>query len=264
MAAALALAAALVVVAPWTLRNCRVMDGCALVSTNGGWNLAIGAFPRATGRFETLRASDGCPVVTGQVQQDRCWMSEGLRWIGEDPARWLALAPKKLGFTFDHESFPIGYLAEASPRVWPEERRALGRAILTWSHRALLVAAALAMVGRPRRGQGIHAWIAQALALALVVGWGLHASLGDEHPFWPIAVALPVLALLGALRLPGAPDVRGVVGYAALLVASVAATHAVFFGEDRYHVVITPVLCLLAGGALRRSATGLRRAPSRG
>ena len=31
-------------VLPWTLRNCRVMDRCDLVSTNGGWNLAIGAF----------------------------------------------------------------------------------------------------------------------------------------------------------------------------------------------------------------------------
>src|SRR5207245_5222095 len=51
---------ALIPVLPWTARNCRVMDGCALVSTNAGWNLAIGSFPRATGRFETLHASDGC------------------------------------------------------------------------------------------------------------------------------------------------------------------------------------------------------------
>jgi hypothetical protein len=28
-------------------------------------------------------------------------------------------------------------------------------------------------------------------------------------------------------------------------------THAVFFGEDRYHVVVTPVLALLAAGAFR-------------
>ncbi|MGH7272790.1 MAG: ArnT family glycosyltransferase, partial [Polyangiaceae bacterium] len=68
-----ACAIALVPVLPWTARNCRVMDGCALVSTNGGWNLAIGAFPRATGRFETLRSSDGCRDVTGQVEQDHCW-----------------------------------------------------------------------------------------------------------------------------------------------------------------------------------------------
>jgi 4-amino-4-deoxy-L-arabinose transferase-like glycosyltransferase len=64
-------AVALVVIAPWTARNCRVMDGCALISTNGGWNLAIGALTE-TGRFQTLRAGDGCPVVSGQVQQDSC------------------------------------------------------------------------------------------------------------------------------------------------------------------------------------------------
>ena len=92
---------ALAPVLPWTARNCRVMDGCALVSTNAGWNLAIGAFPRATGRFETLRASDGCRDVTGQVQQDRCWLHYGLDQIREHPGHWLGLVPAKLGFTFD-------------------------------------------------------------------------------------------------------------------------------------------------------------------
>jgi hypothetical protein len=35
-------------------------------------------------------------------------------------------------------------------------------------------------------------------------------------------------------------------------VASVIVTHAVFFGEDRYHLVATPFLALLAACALRR------------
>src|SRR6185369_5727362 len=83
--AALACVLALVPVIPWTARNCRVMDGCALVSTNGGWNLAIGSFPRATGRFETLRSSDGCREVTGQVQQDRCWLEYGMASIKSSP-----------------------------------------------------------------------------------------------------------------------------------------------------------------------------------
>jgi hypothetical protein len=43
-----------------------------------------------------------------------------------------------------------------------------------------------------------------------------------------------------------------VIGYLAFVVASVAATHAVFFGEDRYHLVATPALCILAAAALRR------------
>lgn len=247
-AAAVATAVALAVVAPWTLRNCRVMDGCALVSTNGGWNLAIGAFPRATGRFETLRAGDGCPVARGQVAQDRCWMAEGLGWIRKDPLRWLGLIPKKLSFTFDHESFPIGYLGEANPAAWPEERRARGRSILTATHLALLSLAALGVTALPRRGSR-RALLAQLAALAAVVGLVAFGLLGDEHPFWPLAVAIPVLA---ALPLPGRTRSGGIVGYLAFTVASIAVTHAVFFGEDRYHLVATPALCILAACALRR------------
>ncbi|WP_437928269.1 glycosyltransferase family 39 protein [Sorangium sp. So ce291] len=248
LAAALSAATALAVVAPWTIRNCRVMDGCALVSTNGGWNLAIGAFPRATGRFETLRAGDGCPIARGQVAQDRCWMAEGLKWIKDDPVRWLALIPRKLSFTFDHESFPIGYLGEANPAAWPEERRAAGRRVLTTSHLGLLSVAALGVVALPRL-RPWRALAAQLLALAAVLGLVAWGVLGDEHAFWPLAVAIPVIA---ALPLPGRPANGGVVGYLAFAVASVALTHAVFFGEDRYHMVVTPALCVLAACALRR------------
>ncbi|WP_433933049.1 glycosyltransferase family 39 protein [Sorangium cellulosum] len=251
LAVALSVAAALAVVAPWTIRNCRVMDGCALVSTNGGWNLAIGAFPRATGRFETLRAGDGCPIARGQVAQDRCWMAEGLKWIKGDPVRWLALIPKKLSFTFDHESFPIGYLGEANPAAWPDERRAAGRWVLTASHLGLLSVAALGVVALPRL-RPWRALVAQLAALAAVLGliaWGV---LGDDHAFWPLAVAIPVIA---ALPLPGRPANGGVVGYLAFAIASVALTHAVFFGEDRYHMVVTPALCVLAACALRRGET---------
>jgi hypothetical protein len=256
-ATGIALATALLVVAPWTIRNCRVMDGCAFVSTNGGWNLAIGAFPRATGRFQTLHATDGCPIARGQVEQDRCWMTEGWRWIREDPDRWLGLIPKKLGFTFDHESFPIGYLGEADPAAWPEERKAVGRGVLTTAHRALLAAAALGVVGLPRRpARGRFRELAvQLAALAAIVGIVLHGALSDEHPFWPLAVAIPLLA---AIPLPGRPRNGGVVGYLAFAVASVVLMHAVFFGEDRYHIVVTPALCILAACALR---PGLSRSP---
>ncbi len=145
-AAVLGCAVALVPVLPWTARNCRVMDGCALVSTNAGWNLAIGAFPRATGRFETLRSSDGCREVTGQVQQDRCWLEYGLGEIRNHPLHWLSLAPAKLSFTFDHESFAVEYLREARPGMWPEERRVFVRKITTAVHRFFMFAAVFSCV----------------------------------------------------------------------------------------------------------------------
>jgi 4-amino-4-deoxy-L-arabinose transferase-like glycosyltransferase len=250
LAVAIAVPTAFLVVLPWTLRNCRVMDGCAFVSTNAGWNLAIGAFPRATGRFETLRATDGCPVVTGQVQQDRCWMDEGINWIRQDPARWLSLIPKKLSYTFDHESFPIGYLSQADPAGWPEEAKFQGRAILSTTHCALLAFAALGVIARPSRRMKLLAALTQIAALLLVLGFAFYGAYSDQHPFWPLAI---VLVVLGALPLPGAPRRTGVIGYLVFAVASVALTHAIFFGEDRYHLVITPAVCVLAASALRRS-----------
>ena len=253
-----ATAIALAVVAPWTVRNCALMDGCAFVSTNAGWNLAIGSFPRATGRFETLKASDGCHIVTGQVQQDRCWLRAGMDWIRADPARWLALGPRKLGLTFDHESFPIGYLSEADPAAWPPELRERARQGLTLAHRCLLLISMLGVVAWPLRRAGrwpfgggrLGVSVAQLVALGLVALLGWQAVSSAEHPFWPAAVAIPLLAVL---PLPGRPRNAAVIGYIAFTIATVCVTHAVFFGEDRYHMVVSPLLCLLAACALRRA-----------
>ncbi|MEM1030809.1 MAG: glycosyltransferase family 39 protein [Myxococcota bacterium] len=231
-------AAALLVVSPWTVRNCLVMDGCAFVSTNGGWNLAIGAFPRATGRFETLRSGDGCHIVTGQVQQDRCWVERGRGWIREDPVRWVRLMPKKLGFTFDHESFPVGYLGTAAPGRWSPERSRWARGLLSWSHRLLLTMATLAALPRPsrRRPQSL-------LAPLLVALYAWYAAWTPPFPFWPLALMM-VAAV--AVRWPTLWRRRPTLVFSALIVASLVVVHAVFFGEDRYHLVATPWLCLMA------------------
>lgn len=256
LGAAAACALALVVVSPWTARNCRVMDGCALVSTNGGWNLAIGAFPRATGRFETLRASDGCRDVTGQVEQDRCWLNYGLEQIRERPWHWLSLVSAKLGFTFDHESFAVEYLHEARPDAWPEERRVRLRDATTLAHRLLVAAAALGCIAfpalrRPRNTAhaAMHA-TAQTALLVAAAGLGALALACDAPTFWPLALFCSVVPWL---PLPGRPAFPPALLLGVGLLATTLVTHAVFFGEDRYHVVVTPVLALLAAGALRPS-----------
>jgi 4-amino-4-deoxy-L-arabinose transferase-like glycosyltransferase len=247
IAAIFACAVALVPVLPWTVRNCRVMDGCALVSTNAGWNLAIGAFPRATGRFETLRSSDGCREVTGQVQQDRCWLEYGLAQIRADPGRWLGLVPKKLGFTFDHESFAVEYLREASPLDWPEARRVAYRALTTGAHRLLVCAAALGAVAFRRRGAGA---LAQGAVLTVVASLVFLACTGDAW-FWPLVV---IASIVPWLPLPGRASWPPALLLPVALLATTVLTHAVFFGEDRYHVVVTPVFCILAAAGLRPPA----------
>jgi 4-amino-4-deoxy-L-arabinose transferase-like glycosyltransferase len=246
--AALSTSCAVLPVVPWTLRNCRVMDRCTFVSTNGGWNLAIGSFARATGRFETLRSTDGCAVVTGQVQQDACWRDLALYTIAVQPIRWLSLVPKKLSFTFDHESFPVEYLHEADPDRWPEPRRQMGRAILTGAHRVLTTIAALALFSRrPRSRRG---WIAQDIVCAGLIALSGYAWLSDSSPFYLLAVAI---SLVGVLPIPSAPPKGPVWHWAIFTIGATLVTHAVFFGEDRYHIVVTPMLCILAASVLRRT-----------
>ena len=227
------------------------MDGCALVSTNAGWNLAIGAFPRATGRFETLRSSDGCRDVTGQVQQDRCWLHYGLGEIAARPWRWLALVPAKLGFTFDHESFAVEYLHEARPDAWPQATRERARAATTLAHRLLLAAAALGAIAFPLMRSARGAFTQGAL-LAAAGALGVLALSTDAPTFWPLALFAATVPWLPLAGRPGSPPAM-LLGVA--LLVTTAITHAVFFGEDRYHMVVTPVLAILAAGALRPAQT---------
>jgi 4-amino-4-deoxy-L-arabinose transferase-like glycosyltransferase len=241
----------LAVVLPWTLRNCQRFDGCALVSTNGGWNLAIGAISDS-GRFQTLRASDGCAVVTGQVQQDRCWAEVGKRRILADPLRFLRLIPKKLGETLNHESFAFEYLHEADPVGWPEARRVAGRELATAFHRLLLIVAALGVVGVPRFDAEHRAGSVISASLALcVLLLALRALFNDEHPFHWLAL---FIAAVGFLPLPGRPQLGPAGIYIIGFVLSVLVTHSLFFGEDRYHLVLSPLLCVLAAAALRPRA----------
>lgn len=254
---ALAGAFALVTVLPWTARNCRVMDGCALISTNGGWNLAIGALTES-GRFSTLRAEDGCRDVTGQVDQDKCWGRVGRAVITSDPWRWLGLIPKKLAHTYNHESFAVGYLAQAQPELWPEARQNAWRSSLTVFHHVLMLAASLASVSLllPRQWPFAQRVWVQAGLLALAVTFYAYGLNTYDYPlFWGIVLA-PVVALL---PLPGRPTVGPAGAWLWGLIVVTSATHAIFFGEDRYHLTISPMLCILAAAALRTPVSASAR-----
>lgn len=240
---------ALLAVLPWTFRNCRVMDGCALVSTNGGWNLAIGALTE-TGRFTTLRAQDGCRDVTGQVDQDKCWGRVGRELILKDPAHWLGLIPKKLAQTYNHESFAVGYLAQARPELWSTEKQNAWRSTLTVFHHLLMLAASLAALGivAPKRWPAETGfWVQSSLLLGAFAFYAYGLSSYDYPLYWGIVLA----PLVAGLPLPGRPaaSAAGYWLWGSVFLTSV--TYAIFFGEDRYHLTISPMLCILAAAALR-------------
>lgn len=245
--AAGALSAALI--APWSVRNCLVLDGCALISTNGGWNLAIGALSE-TGRWRALTPQDGCAGIEGPVAQDRCWAERGVQAIRGDVGTWLSRIPDKLRHTYNHESFAVAYLAEAQPARWEREHKWRVMNLMTSFHHLLAIAAALGMVARfPFRRA--HDYWPQLVIPAGLLAFALYAlSLPDRPLFW-IAVLIP---LIGFLPLPGAPRLDTSLAYLLGLLAVTSVTHMIFFGDDRYHLAISPALCILAAAAFRHPA----------
>jgi hypothetical protein len=261
--AALISACALAAVAPWTIRNCRVMDACTLVSTNAGWNLVIGAAPGATGKFEFLVGNipEGAPRCDdgGQVAQDRCWARYGVSLIRRDPIRWLGLVPAKLHHTLDAEWFPINYLREARPDLVSARAHVTIGKVLTTLNAILLAVAAIAAIGftRPSRARPLE-YATQCALLLGILALALHGLDPHQPQVWPLGVAA---AILPFLPLPGAPRPNAAsLGVAAIALTTLL-THAIFFGEDRYHLVATPAYLLLAAG-LGRATDRDARAPS--
>jgi hypothetical protein len=220
------------VCAPWTVRNCRRMESCALVSVNGGWNLAIGT-QTTGGGWQEIAVPEPCKEVFQEAAKDRCFGHAAEQTILADPLGWLARAPAKLRVTFDYFGAAPWYLHAASPEAFPYRAKVALGTVETVASRLLLLAALVSVrkLDGPRR-----------LLREAATGFGLLACFLAAGAMGYLACALALL-LLGPrelLRLP-----RIVPATAAVLIAT-AATHAVFFGAGRYGLVVVPFVSALA------------------
>jgi 4-amino-4-deoxy-L-arabinose transferase-like glycosyltransferase len=182
-------------VLPWTARNCRSIDGCAFVSTNGGSNLAIGAVPRANGRYLALTADDGCRGVVGETARDRCWRAVARESIRRDPVRWLALGAVKLDHTLSYEAFPVGYLREARALPFDDAREQRWRRAITRPWRAFLLLALLALVPFAGRSKLPPAAIAATAATLIVLATHVVFFGGDRYHLALVPWLVPLVAL---------------------------------------------------------------------
>jgi 4-amino-4-deoxy-L-arabinose transferase-like glycosyltransferase len=235
---------------PWTLRNCKKMDGCVFVSANGGWNLLIGTLPEGKGSFAPIAEATvptECREVFGEAGKDRCFGRAGMRRIAEQPLGWLALAPQKLGQLFDHGSVAAPYLSASNPKLVEGRGKLAVAAIETLYSRLLLLGACLSLLrgcrGRLARGAAV---VAAGFALT---PWGYLAQLGI------------LIRLLAARPTPRREPLAFI---AVALLLLLMATHVVFFGAARYALVWLPWLALLLalpGPSLARADDDRREWP---
>jgi hypothetical protein len=238
-APALASAIALGLCLPWTLRNCQRMERCVFVSANAGWNLLIGTSELGRGGWAPLDqvgVPGPCKLVFHEAEKDACFLHGALARIREAPVRWAALAPAKLGVTFDYSGAAAYYLHASNAEVFDSDAK-LGLGVLeTAWQRALLLVALLAAARAPGPVRRLRCGVALAAAVSLLFRSAWIGYLGF----------VVVTALLGR-RAARAPELVG----AAVTVVTTAAVHAVFFGAGRYSLVTSAVLAATAGAAAR-------------
>ena len=206
-------AAALCVVAPWTLRNARVLGHFVPVSTNGGYNLWVGNRPDATGGFGFPHVPADVQASNDEVERDRLLARHAMDSIRASPRLFVARVPARLlyalGFGFCHWG----------AKYW--ESRATVLARLALSVLAALLVAVTAFAGaraacrliRQRSLESGPSLVPLVVLLFLMgfiaISHGQRRFLYPAYPF--MAISLVETVAWGIQRLtrrPGPPGAR--------------------------------------------------------
>ncbi len=233
--AAVVTAIAVATCLPWTLRNCREMHSCALVSVNGGWNLAIGA-QTDSGAWQGIDVPAPCANVWDEAAKDACFGREARAQIAAHPSAWLAKVPAKLATTLDYAGAAPWYLHASNAAQFGDGSKWWSGAIETFVTRILLALALFGVVQHCAR------------SVATRVGTAAAAFAFAAVPHAVFAFAVVAASQLQRSR-SGLERAMGAVCLLTML------THAVFFGAGRYGLVLLPGLALAAARAWVRPDT---------
>ncbi len=173
------------VVAPWTIRNYRVLGAFVPVSTNGGYTLYAANNPDATGLAMPMPP---VPGELGEVSRDHLRMRAALTWIVTHPIRWAELATAKVAYTWGTTS---SVMAVVSADRLPTRVEDACKALLNVTWGLLFVWCAVATFRQ-------HAWaraglVPGLLLLAYVFALHLFYEAHSRHHV-PVLTVLCVIA----------------------------------------------------------------------
>ena len=198
-AGALATAAVLLVLTPWTLRNLSKFDEPILLSSNFGYNLRIGHAPYSNGRF--VDPVDLYEMVDPGEHLELTLNSEGTRlaldYVRDNPARELELSAGKVRWLWSPDTDVVLWLESFGRTAMEEPARPLvrwGVRLGHWAALVLLLPAVLALGWKHR---------AVTLAGLLALGWtAVHiVFFGEPRYHLPLLPLLLPLSGAGVLAL---------------------------------------------------------------
>lgn len=150
---ALLVAAALAAtLAPWLLRNARVM-GTPALTTTGGINLYLGNSAEADGNYRTTPWFAAMTAAeTSEHREDLRSRQQALAELRADPWRMLRLVPRKFNQLYAKDTDNAQYTRLLTPNL-AGARVGIARRVerlSQWYYRALWLLAGLALLRRPR------------------------------------------------------------------------------------------------------------------
>ena len=210
------LAALVLGLGPWAVRNLHAVDRLLVTSASGGTNFWIGNHEGSTGandlkaeRAFRQRHRRDTLADANLAQNDAGWR-EGWAAVRRDPGAALARVPRKLALTYGSDGAGARNLAGAAALDY------LGIAVDP---------------EQARRARGLAPIRHRLVRLA--------------DTYWWLVLALAAVGLVASRRWTTSDRVLVLATPAAWLL-----THAVFLGGPRFHVPEAPALALLAGAGL--------------
>jgi 4-amino-4-deoxy-L-arabinose transferase-like glycosyltransferase len=185
--------AALLVIAPWTARNWITFHEFCLISTNGGFNFYMGNHDHATEEvdFNCLTDLDhrlgGAITRADEIQRERIFYREGLRWIAGHPGGAALDALERAGL---HWSFRPSNIKGMGLMPGQTAMGGWSFTLYIWSYAiSYLVVLALAVPGfllcRRRWGELTPIWLAFVYSTVVAALFVVQTKmrLGKADPF---------------------------------------------------------------------------------
>jgi len=107
-------AGALIMLAPWSIRNKLAVDTFSL-GTTAGLNFWAGSNPDATGTYYNKMTENLPYDFRNESERDREYFKLGLDYAKQNPIKYFILGIKKTGYLFSSERMAVLYFTDAKP-----------------------------------------------------------------------------------------------------------------------------------------------------
>jgi hypothetical protein len=216
------LAAAVVVLVPWSIRSTIVMDEPVVLSLNFGDNLCLGHNPGATGGFGDLGAhcftAEGLRRPEAETRRNSENIDRALTYIREHPGETLRRTPSKLRQTLQNDWDGLGATEDYGSRpLFSDTTRGVLRATATGFYVVvglLAVGGGVVMLRRPNHRRGLFLIVGGlAQLISPLVTFGDTRFKMPLYPTLAVCAAVAVVALWEArARTEAAPPSAGADG----------------------------------------------------